>query len=124
MKILDTSVYVSAFLDNDSNHEEWLRILSDINEKIILHYLIFQEILTILTYKHSKELAEKFSDFILEDSRFVIINWEIMEELNFWKELDKKVSYIDIIVIYTAIKYKIDLISFDLDMNKIYKNLI
>ena len=124
MFILDTSIYVSAFLEDDTNHELGLNILSNLNWKINIPYLVFQEVITVLTYKHSKKLAWDFVDFILEDNRFILINWEIIEEISFWQDIKNKISYIDIIVIYTAIKYSIKLYAFDKDMEKLYKKYL
>ena len=120
MYILDSSVYVSAFLEEDSKHIDWINILSNINTKIFIPYLIFQEVITVLTYKHSKKLAEAFTDYILKDKRFIITNQDIMEEIWFWKEIDKNLSYIDIVVIYIAIKYSLKIKTFDKEMDKLY----
>ena len=124
MYIIDTSVYVSAFLEDDINHEEWLKIIANIDWKINIPYLVFQEEITVLTYKHSKNLAWDFVDFILADDRFILTNWESIEEISFWKTIDNRISYIDIIVVYIAIKYSIKLYTFDEDMEKLYKKFV
>jgi len=74
----------------------------------------------VLTYKNSKELADEFSNFILTDQRFIFINEEIISELSFWKSIDRRLSYIDIVLVYNALKYKAKLVSFDEEMNKLY----
>jgi len=91
-----------------------------IEDKIYIPYLVFAETLTVLTYKNSKELADEFSNFILTDQRFIFINEEIISELSFWKSIDRRLSYIDIVLVYNALKYKAKLVSFDEEMNKLY----
>ena len=121
MYILDTSIYISAFLENDANHEIWLNLIANLDWKINIPYLVFQEVITVLTYKHSKKLAWEFIDFIFDDDRFILTNWEHIEEISFWKEVSSRISYIDISIVYTAIKYNIRLYTFDKDMEKLYK---
>jgi len=121
MYILDTSIYISAFLENDANHEIWLNLIANLDWKINIPYLVFQEVITVLTYKHSKKLAWEFIDFIFDDDRFILTNWEHIEEISFWKEVSSRISYIDISIVYTAIKYNIRSYTFDKDMEKLYK---
>jgi predicted nucleic acid-binding protein len=52
MYIIDSSVWVSLFLDFDINHNESLEIFENIlNSKIILPYCVINEVSSVLTYK-------------------------------------------------------------------------
>jgi len=120
MYIIDTSVYCAVFIKEDAHHKNAINTISWIDEKIYIPYFIFSETTTVLTYRHSKELASEFVDFILSDERFVFINEDILWEIGFWKSIDKRLSYIDIVLVYSAIKYGAKLLSFDDEMNKLY----
>jgi predicted nucleic acid-binding protein len=50
----------------------------------------------------------------------VFISEDILGEIGFWKSIDKRLSYIDIVLVYSAIKYGAKLLSFDDEMNKLY----
>ena len=121
MYIVDTSVYCAIFLENDPYHASAIDMISWIDEKIYIPYCVFSETITVLTYKHSKELANEFADFTLSDERFILINEDILGEIGFWKSTKKRLSYIDIALVYSAIKYGAKLLSFDDDMNKLYE---
>ncbi|MDP2103530.1 MAG: PIN domain-containing protein [Candidatus Gracilibacteria bacterium] len=123
MYILDTSLYCAVFLEEDAHHVNALDMISGIDEKIYIPYFVFSETITVLTYRHSKELANEFIDFILSDERFVFINEDLLGEVSFWKGIEKRLSYIDIVLVYTAIKYGAELLSFDDEMNKLFLKL-
>lgn len=124
MYILDTSVYVSALLKDDTMHDQWIDNLSSISDKIIINHLILSEVSTVLTYKHSKQLAVKFVEFIENDSRFVFVDDIVNDLIDFWKIIDNKISYVDASVIYSAIKYDLKLITFDKQMLWLYKDIL
>ena len=98
MYIIDSSVYCARFLLEDTNHDRAKKLLASIEAKILLPYTVFAETNTVLTYKHSKERAHEFTDFILSDDRFVMTHADMASELYFWKSIDKKLSYIDIVL--------------------------
>ena len=124
-KIIDSSVYVSLFLESDSRHKEALYIFQNLWETIILiPYLIYQETLTVLSNKFSTELAQGFDTLIHSDDRFILIAPEIADEIIFWRENQKQISYIDISLIHASLKYKAELITFDKEMQKLYEILL
>lgn len=124
-KVIDSSVYVSLFLKNDSNHEQALQIFQNLGEiNILIPYLIYQETLTVLSNKFSLELASLFDTMIHEDDRFILIAPEIADEIIFWRENKVQISYIDISLIHTCIKHKAALVSFDQEMLKLYQQLL
>jgi predicted nucleic acid-binding protein len=113
MHIIDSSLYYARFLYEDIHHLRAKDILADIESKILVLYIVFAETLTVLTYKHSKERADEFAEFILSDSRFILTQPDISSEAYFWKSIDKKLSYVDIVLSFVALQNGAVLISFD-----------
>jgi predicted nucleic acid-binding protein len=124
MVIIDSSVYCARFLVDDSSHMKSKKIFDEIDEKILLPYIVFTETLTVLTYKHSKERANEFAEFIASDNRFVLTQSDMMSEVSFWNSIDKKMSYIDIVICFLALQNSAELISLDDQMNNLYKSLL
>jgi predicted nucleic acid-binding protein len=113
MYIVDSSVWVALFLDFDSLHKKAAEIFSDINDKIYLPYCVLSETATVLTYKHSKNQADNFLEFISSNSDIILINNDVINEIDYYKEIDKKISFTDSSLIYLSKKYDLLLITFD-----------
>lgn len=113
MYIIDSSVWVALFLDFDSLHKKAAEIFSDINDKIYLPYCVISETATVLAYKHSKNQADNFLEFISSNSDIVLINNEAINEINYYKEINKKISFTDSSLIYLSRRYDLLLITFD-----------
>lgn len=61
--ILDSSVWVSLIIENDSNHQKAKKIFNDIkvnNFKIILPDIVFYEVVTVLLKLNCKSFIPKF----------------------------------------------------------------
>lgn len=124
MYIIDSSVWVSLFLDFDANHNESVEIFEKIsNTKIILPYCVINEVSSVLTYKWSKEIANSFLKFIKNNEDIFIENNNIFDEIDFFIWIDKKVSFTDLAVIKIAFDFWLDLITFDKQMISIFKSL-
>jgi predicted nucleic acid-binding protein len=121
--LIDSCVYISAFLSDDPNHLSGVDLLEKCHDKILIPYIIFSEVLTVLTYKHSKKPAEAFSDYVLNDSRFIIIDNAVIEELLFWQSIPAQLSFADIVLLYLTQKYDAKLFTFDAELNKWFKKL-
>jgi predicted nucleic acid-binding protein len=124
MLIIDTSIYISAFKKDDSQHLDAVVFLESCTDTIVLTQIVLQETLTVLTYKHTLEAAHIFLDFVNNDPRFVLVETNLMQEIAFWHSLSKRISIIDASVIYTAHSYQIPLETFDLEMKQIYTSLL
>jgi predicted nucleic acid-binding protein len=123
MYVIDSSIYCARFLLEDTNHNHARELIASIEGKILLPYIVFAETNTVLTYKHSKERAHEFTNFILSDDRFVLTYADMTSEIYFWKSIDKKLSYVDIVLSFVAFQNDAELLSFDDDMMKLYKQI-
>ncbi len=123
MFIIDSSIFCACFLDEDTNHERAKVLLWEIEERILVPYIVLSEVLTVLTYKHSKDRANEFADFILSDNRFILIDADMTSEVYFWKSIDNNLSYIDIVLTYVALRNDATLLTFDDAMIKFYQKI-
>jgi len=122
MYIIDSSVWVSLFLDFDSNHKKSILIFETIiNSKIILPYCVINEVVTVLTYKWNKNISHSFLNFIKDNNDIFIENDNIFEEIDFFTSISSRVSFTDTSVIMIAKKHWLDLITFDKQMIWIFK---
>ena len=120
MYTFDSNIYIWGFLEWHESEIESTNWLSNVEEKIIIPYIILSEVLTILTYKSNKDLANKFLNFIESDERFVIVHTDIEESLLLWKNIPKNIAHADIVLLYTALKYWAELITYDKQLKKLY----
>jgi len=123
LRVIDSSVYCARFLLEDINHNRAKNLLISIEDKILVPYIVLAETNTVLTYKHSKERAVEFTDFILSDDRFILTHADMTSEIYFWKSIDKKLSYVDIVLSFVAFQNDATLLSFDDDMMKLYNQI-
>lgn len=120
MYLIDSSVWVALFLEFDSNHKKAEEIIPKLEGKIYLLYNVIVEVTSVLTYKHSKKQADNFLDYI-ED--IVLFENELKPEIEFFKKIDKRVSFVDISLIFLSKKLDLDLITFDSQMISLFKRL-
>jgi len=124
--IIDTSFFISLFLEEDINHEEAKNILKEksiLTNDVIMNPFIIEEVFTILTYKWWK----KFSDNFFKSLKIfnIIYSSTSMEKyINFYSNVEQKISFADISIIYDWIYYNCELISFDKQQNWIFTRLI
>ena len=123
MFIIDSSIFCACFLDDDKNHEKAKILIWEIEARVLVPYIVFSETITVLTYKHSKDRANEFADFILSDNRFILTDADMTSEVYFWKTIDKNLSYIDIVLTYIALRNDATLLTFDDAMMKLYQKI-
>lgn len=123
MKVFDSSVYVSAFLGKDKFHVLANEIIESNEEKVLVPYIVFAEVSTVLTYQHSRQRANDFATLILQDERFTIIDAMLLEDINSWQGIEQKISFADVAVAFTAQKYNAELVTFDKQQQALFKRI-
>src|SRR3989344_1365860 len=115
--IIDSSIFVAFYYEGDQNHKNALEIIKTISGKtLIIHPYVISEVVTVLTYKVSKEVAEVFlSDVIGVDDVF-IPNPDVLSESEFFIFQKKKISFTDSTLVYLAKKLNAKLVTFDKQM--------
>lgn len=118
MYLIDSSVWVALFLDFDSQHQKAADIFSKIDDKIYLPYGVIAEVTTVLTYKHSKDQANNFLEFITDNNDIILVENQTLPEMDFFKKLKSNISFTDASLIFMAGKLNLALITFDKEVVK------
>jgi len=124
MYLIDSSVWVALFLEFDSNHKKAEEIISKIEGKIYLPYNVIVEVTSVLAYKHSKKQADNFLDYIEDNEDIILFENELKPEMEFYRKIDKKLSFVDISLVYLSKKLDLDLITFDSQMISLVKKIL
>ena len=120
--LVDSSVWIAAYLQNDPNHEKCKRLLIRIDDKILLPYCVLSEVATVLTYKHSKKQALEFIRVVTSSNNIEFIDDDMHKELAFFKTLPQRISFTDAALLLIAKERKAKLLTMDKQLVNIYKN--
>jgi predicted nucleic acid-binding protein len=119
MKALaDSSFLVALFFTRDINHDKAIKLLEHI-EKIFIHPDVLKETLTVLMYR-TGNVKEIYSE-ILENEMFEITDFSVTDVFDFWLNINKRVSYVDGLVVFLAFKTGLELLTFDKEQKRILK---
>lgn len=121
--ILDSSVFVAFYYEDDSNHAEAMRVMSDLEHKLlIVHPYVVQEVITVLTYKAGNTLANEFISDIFENAPDVLIPIVTTQsDAEFFKVLNKKISLTDATLINLSRTLHLPVVTFDRQMISLLK---
>ena len=113
--IVDSSVFVSFYHHHDVNHSEALRIIAELEQKLlIVHPYIIQEVITVLTYKVGNKVANEFISDIFEDAPDVLIPaLNVQNDVEFFRTLGKKISLADATLINLSKTLHLPVVTFD-----------
>lgn len=114
--VLDSSVWVALFIDGDSQHTEALDVIDGIVGFIYIPYTVISEVATVLTNKYSKDQADTFLQFILHDSRCVLIDNQHSTDITAFLDSKETLSFPDISIVTLALQHRAELITFDRKM--------
>ena len=122
--ILDSSILIAFYNEEDSQHLKALKIVNNLDGKIIfVHPYVIEEVSTVLTYKSGVANAKKFLNNVL-NSENVMIHWNnVKEEINFFIKLNKKISFTDSALVNLSKNKKIPLLTFDKQITSILKKI-
>jgi predicted nucleic acid-binding protein len=91
---IDSSVWVSYFYEQDSNHKEALKLKDIIEKSGLIPDFIFQETATVLRIKIGVEVSNKFVELFSDQEDFKILsflNFNETFQLSFY--LKKIINY-------------------------------
>ncbi len=119
MLIFDTSIWISYFIVEDSNHEKAVKLFASQAHVGLSEYILL-EIASVLTLKLDSVTAKNIVEGILDDRKlFFLDSNNIFERtLALYLKLDyrHKLSFVDISLIALSRDHKI--LSFDKELNK------
>lgn len=124
MVIIDSNVWIAFLNKNDSNHkraDEIFNKLVDKREKIIITEYVLLEIVTVLSQKVGKKIANQFIEIAGNTKRIEIISSSadfLDEVLAFYlKQKNKNLSFVDYSLLYLSGQYEV--LTFDKKLNSL-----
>lgn len=123
MIIFDSNVWIAFFNKEDSQNKKALKIVIREKDNIAITEYIILEVASVVAIKAGKNLADKFLEFILNNNNIKVLlssnDFFYNTVENFIKTESKKLSFVDISLLYLSNTYKI--ITFDKDLAKLIK---
>ncbi|MDP2643018.1 MAG: PIN domain-containing protein [Candidatus Peregrinibacteria bacterium] len=123
MKILDSSVIISIFRQQEKNHKKALQIFIS-NEKFLIPECVIAEVLTVLKMREGLKTANKCYDFISNTKDVEITPIENIifnKALAYFSQNKNNLSFVDTILLVLSKENQMELISFDKDLQKAVK---
>lgn len=120
---IDSSVIIASLLENESRHDEAVRIWDDViagKNLAIMPYSVFVEVVAAVRRRTgSQELANDVKEELLkiENVSFVILDQKAAEDAADLA-IQKSVRGMDALVMQTAREYETELVTFDDEMIK------
>lgn len=125
MIILDSNVWIAYLSKIDSQHEKAEKLFAKLDEEVALPEYLVGEICSVLALRAGKQIADRFLDFISDNSSLEIILSDKELFLGsigvFQKMKTNKLSFVDCSLIYLADFYKI--LTFDKLLKKTIKKI-
>ena len=118
MLVFDSSVWIALFVDSDTHHGAALQALEQSVGQIYVPYIVIEEVATLLTYKQSKEQADKFITFIKDDARTVAVDSTIERDMELFLKNPRRMSFADIAIMAFASRMGLQLVTFDKEMKR------
>ena len=120
--IFDSSFLLSLHLLEDVNHEKAVEIFASLPEDAVFYMneLTYVELLTVMTYKKWFKFVRNMRDFI-SDSNTFFVNSGNFEYIRYFEALSKKISVVDVSILYDALKYDCEILSFDKEILRLGK---
>ena len=123
--VLDSSVWIALFIDDDSQHETAVSVMNMIgDDTIVIPYLVLTEVATVLTTKHSFEQAAAFIAFAQNSIQNLLVPDYPESEIQFFLSQKQNLSFIDVTLIGLTLRHSYHLVTFDKKMQKYYQKLL
>lgn len=118
--IIDSSVWIAAFNEDDSNHKKALTYKKNFEEEQWMPDIVFYEVLSVLKTKIKNiESLDKFIMYAKENGNILIrLFYEENREVlrTFTHETSGKLSYTDALLVHLSRTYEV--LTFDEDLKK------
>lgn len=115
--IVDSSVFVAFYRDVDAQHNQALRIMSELSAlTLIVHPYVIQETATVLSYKCGLKVAKQFCLDIASAGNVIIPAVDARYDINHFVEAGEKMSFTDITLIELARAFGARVVTFDRQM--------
>lgn len=124
MIILDSNIWIAFLNESDNQHKKAEKVFQGIGDSIIITEYIILEVASVLTMRANKNIADKFTELIIDNKNIKILlsnkiffNKTVKNFLNYPKN---NLSFTDISLLSLSGKYNI--ITFDKNLEKAIKS--
>ena len=115
--VIDSSVLIAAYHDDEDNHVTAVDILEKSKaHTIILHPYVIQEVVTVLTYRFGLDIAMTFLSAVPNAENVFMPTVDTLGDIEYFKKLNKKISFTDSSLIRFAQSMGAELLTFDKQM--------
>lgn len=123
MKILDSSVIVAFFRDNEENHKKAVDLIQGSEDFVILDYVL-AEVATVLKLRESLELAEIAIGYLKSTDGIKVHETEpelFWSTINFFSKNKNRLSFTDTLLLLLSREHRIPLVTFDKELAKMVR---
>ena len=114
MYLVDSSVWIALFLDDDTQHAKAVEAMDSIGDAHIqIPYGVISETVTVLSRKQSKELADKFIEYIRNNPQIHTTSSFVSEDMRIFLAEKDRLAFVDAILKNLALSNGLVLVSFD-----------
>ena len=111
--VLDSSVWIALFVDNDPHHAQARRFFRELSGAVYVPYVVVSEVATVITYKHSKVQAEQFFKFLEDNPGIIHLEAETTADVEHFRSIQSKISFADATLLRIARELGVELVTFD-----------
>ena len=129
MNLLDSNILYALYLDNDRLHleakKEILSLVKQKNCKLLIHPLVLIEVLSLVKYRNGIEKVRMIMSELDDVKKYFKIDEPIILDAKVYKIFEKypKIGLIDASLINYCLKNRINLVTFDEEMKKVWREL-
>ncbi len=114
MYLVDSSVWIALFWDNDTQHPKAVEAIKSIGDaQITMPYGVILETATVLARKQSKEQANKFVEYVRANPQINITTSFASEDMGVFLDEQDQISFVDALLKHLALRDGLVLVSFD-----------
>lgn len=120
MLLIDSSIVIAAFREQEEHHKDALSILASA-EKILLLDVVLLEIITVLKMREGHTRAIKCMDFLTKNKDIIferVNDKDFFATLDFFKKYKNNLSFVDTTLLTVVNTRNIPLATFDKDLQK------
>lgn len=111
--LVDSSVWVALYLEKDPNHQQAARVVSTLTTPLYLPYAVLEETATVLTYKHSKEQANRFVSFVVDADHIIYLDPSAEADIATFLAVQSRISFTDAVLLGLSKQLGVELVTFD-----------
>lgn len=131
LRLIDTNILLAVMDPLDALHEKASRSFNQMKQEernLILVTPVIEETVTYLLYKQRGALAKEFIDHTHQDPTIIVRNIEdrtLRQAFNLAEshQYQPKISLTDWVLIFLALTWKIQLVTFDKQLHNLWKKL-